>query len=266
MYAFVCDRLIICLTVHVHFSYRDDDASGLALSLRRELAQLAPDITLTSGPVRAGERPQAVPRDANMLMLIGTRWMRPASNEAPYFDDANDPMRLVIEAAIKDSIKIVPVLFQVPLTSWGTLCRELPASLGSLAQVNAFEIRSQSFANDLRGLLNWLRLPDRIVPWTETGARALIRIEAEGGGALKWWSNRNIALRVLVDNAEVGGLAGWDGRFDTTVEPGRHTVQIREGPIFKCKAVIVDVALGATISLVCGRNIFTGRVSLKHKG
>jgi hypothetical protein len=45
-----------------------------------------------------------------------------------------------------------------------------------------------------------------------------------------------------------------------------HTVQIREGSIFKCKAVIVDVALGGTVSLVCGRNIFTGKVSLKHKG
>ena len=252
--------------MHVHFNYRDDDASGLALSLRRELARLAPDITLTSGPVRAGERPRAVPRDANMLMLIGTRWMRSAANATSYFDDANDPMRRVIEMAIKNGIKIVPVLFQVPLASWSALCHELPVSLSSLAHVNAFEIRSQSFAHDLQGLLNWLRLPDRIVPWTEAGVRGMIRIEAEGGGALKWWTNRNIALRVLVDDAEVGGLVGWDGRFDATVEPGRHTVQIREGSIFKCKAVIVDVALGGTVSLVCGRNIFTGKVSLKHKG
>lgn len=72
-------------------------------------------------------------------------------------------------------------------------------------------------------------------------------------------------MRVLVDDAEVGALNGWDGQFDAVVEPGTHTVQIREG-VCKSGAVIVDAARGATATLVCGRNIFTGGVSLEQKG
>jgi hypothetical protein len=251
--------------VHIHFTYRDDDVSG-ALSIRRELAQLAPDVRQTSEAIHAGERPQAIPRGATVLMLVGTRWMRPVRDAVPYFADASDPLRRVLEAAIEDGIRIVPVLFQVPSTSWGPMCSELPASLSPLARFNVFEIRPHSFSPDLQRLLSSLRSPDRNVPWTEAGTRTLIRIEGAGGGALKWWSNRQAVLFVLVDDAEVGALDAWDGRLEAAVEPGRHAVQIRGGPLFKSEAVMVDVARGATVTLVCGRNVFTGMVSLERKG
>lgn len=102
--------------------------------------------------------------------------------------------------------------------SWPSICSHLPKSLGPLAHVNAFEIRAQSFSSDLQGLLTLLRGPDRPVPWTEAGQRTLIRLEAAPGGALKWWSSRNIALRVFVDDAEVGALVAWAGRFEAAVE------------------------------------------------
>jgi hypothetical protein len=252
--------------VHIHLSYRDGDATGFALSLRRELARLAPDVKVTWGAIDASGRQPTLSPGATLLILVGTRWMRPELNAALYFADASDPMRRLLEAVIENSLKIVPVLFQVPLASWGTICGALPASISPLANLNAFEIRSQSFASDLDRLLTWLRSPDQGVVWTEAGMRTLIRVEAEGGGALKWWSNRNTALHLLVDDAEVGALTGWDGQFDATVKPGRHSVQVREGLLSKSKVVVVEVALGATVTLVCGRNIFTGAVSLNNKG
>jgi hypothetical protein len=252
--------------VRIHLSYRDDDAAGFALSLRRELAQLAPDVMLTLGALHAGERPRAVPDRATMLILVCRRWVRPAADAPPYFVDPNDPLRRLLEVAIREGVKIVPTLFQVPLATWGAICGDLPASLRQLASFNAFEIRSQSFSPDLHRLLTSLRTLDRPVPWTEAVTPTLIRFEAEGGGALKWYSNRKIALRVFVDGAEVGALTGWAGHFHAAVEPGRHTVQIRQGLITKSNTVMVEVARGTMVTLICGRNIFTGMVSLEHKG
>jgi len=252
--------------VHVHLSYRDDDESGFALRLRRELKRVAADVTVTGEPILPGKRPGAVPRGAIMLMLVGTRWLRPASSQPLYFDDARDPLRWQLETAIADGVRIIPVTSQVPLATWPSICAHLPKSLGPLAHVNAVEIRAQSFSSDLQSLLTSLRGPDRSVPWTEAGQRTLIRLEAEPGGALKWWSSRNIALRVFVDDAEVGGLVAWAGRCETEVEPGRHAVQIREGPMFKSGVVTVEVARGATVTLVCRRNILTGTVSLSRGG
>ena len=171
----------------------------------------------------------------------------------------------MLEDAIHRRLRIVPVLFQITLKDWQSMCGDLPSTLRSMSRFNGVEIRQDPFEADIGRLLGKLREPDRDVPWTEAPARTLIQVESESGGLVKWWTGRDKTLRVVVDGSEVGALTGSSGRIDAAVEPGRHTVQVREGRFFKGDPVVVDVARGGTVSLVCGRNSFTGTVSIAHK-
>ena len=179
---------------------------------------------------------------------------------------ASDPMRRLLEASLRDGHRIVPVLFEVSLSDWGAMCREFPPTLESLAPRNAVELRSQSFSQDLQLLIDRLRSPDPDVPWTEAESRSVIRVEAAGGGALKWWSNRGMAARVFVDGSDVGSLGAWNGQMDWAVAPGRHTVQVRPGPgSSKSSVLALEIAKGETVAFVCDRNVFTGGLSLRRK-
>ena len=176
-------------------------------------------------------------------------------------------MRRLLEASLRDGHRIVPVLSEVSLSEWGAMCREFPPTLQSLAPRNAVELRSQSFSQDLQHLIERLRSPAPDVPWTEAESRSVIRVEAAGGGALKWWSNRGEAARVFVDGAGVGSLGAWNGQMDWPVAPGRHTVQVRPGPgSSKSSVLALEIAKGETVAFVCDRNIFTGGLSLRRKG
>ena len=253
------------LPVKLYLSYRDEDASGFAFSLGREIRRQAPEAAIVSGRVEAGARAAAIPDGAIVLLIAGARWLRAAPDAPASINQAGDPLRTMLEDAIRRRVRIVPVVFQIPLGEWPSMCGKLPATLQSMARFNGFEIRQESFEADIDRLLGWLRAPDREVPWTEAPARTLIQVESEGGGMVKWWTGRDKTLRVVVDGSEVGALTGFNGRIDAPVEPGRHTVQVREGRFFKSEPVVVDVARGGTVSLVCGRNSFTGAVSIAPK-
>src|SRR5438046_4211188 len=101
--------------------------------------------------------------------------------------------------------------------------------------------------------------------WTEAETSTPILVEAESGGLLKWWSNRDTVLRVLIDETDVGALSGWKGRLETPVEPGQHSVRIRQGPFMPSSHVMVEVKRGGITTIMCGRNIFTGGVSFIRK-
>ena len=252
------------LPVNLYLSYRDDDALGFAFSLARTIGRQAPEAAIVSGPVKPGARAQAVPNGAIVLLIAGTRWLR-ASPDAPApISQAGDPVRTMLEDAIRRRLRIVPVLFQITLKEWQSICDELPSTLQPMSRFHGVEIRQEPFEPEIERLLTQLRT-DREVPWTEAPARTVIHVEAEGGGLVKWWTGRDKTLRVVVDGSEVGALTGFNGRIDAAVEAGRHTVQVREGRFFKSEALVVDVARGSTVSLVCGRNSFTGTVSLAPK-
>jgi hypothetical protein len=253
------------LPVNLYLSYRADDASGFALSLSREIRRQAPEATVVPGRVEPGARAAAIPDGAIVLLIAGTRWLRAAPDAPAPITQAGDPLRTMLEDAMRRRLRIVPVVFQIPLERWQSMCGELPSTLQPMSRFHGFEIRQESFQADIERLLGWLRAPDREVPWTEAPARTLIQVESEGGGLVKWWTGRDKTLRVVVDGSEVGALTGFNGRIDAAVEPGRHTVQVREGSVFKSEAVVVEVARGGTVSLVCGRNSFTGAVSLAQK-
>ena len=253
------------LPVNLYLSYRGDDASGFALSLGREIRRQAPEATVVSGRIEPGGRAAAIADRSIVLLIASTRWLRVTSDAPAAINQAGDPLRALLEDAIRRRVRIVPVVFQIPLRQWQLMCGELPPALQAMSRFNGFEIRQESFETDIARLLDSLRAPDREVPWTEAPARTLIQVESEGGGLVKWWTGRDKTLRVVVDGAEVGALTGFNGRIDAAVEPGRHTVLVREGPFFKSDPVVVDVTRGGTVSLVCGRNSFTGTVSIARK-
>jgi hypothetical protein len=145
------------------------------------------------------------------------------------------------------------------------MSRGFPPALQALAALNAVELRSTSFSQDLQRLIDWLRSPDR--GWTEAESRSVIRVEVGGGGALKWWSGRDKALSVVVDGSEVGSLNAWNGWLEWPVAPGWHKVQIGSGRLSPKSGVVpVEVAKGETVAFVCDRNIFTGGASLERQG
>jgi hypothetical protein len=251
--------------VNLYLSYRGDDTSGFALSFGREIRRQAPDATVVTGRVEPGNRLAAIPEGAIVLLIAGTRWLRAAPDAPASINQPGDPLRALLEDAIHRRLRIVPIVFQIPLRQWQSMCGELPSSLQSMSRFNGFEIRQESFQADIERLLGWLRAPAREVPWTEAPARTVIQVESEGGGLVKWWTGRDKTLRVVVDGAEVGALTGFNGRIDAAVEPGRHTVEVREGRFFKSEPVVVEVPRGGTVLLVCGRNSFTGTVSIAYK-
>jgi hypothetical protein len=253
------------LPVDLYLSYRTGDASGFAFSLEREIRRQAPDAGIVAGPVKPGARAAAIPNGAIVLLIAGTRWLRASPDEAAPISQAGDPLRTTLEDAIRRRLRIVPVLFQITLKEWQSMCGELPSTLQSMSRFHGVEIHQEPFRPDIERLLGELRAPDSDGPWTEAPARTLIQVESEGGGLVKWWTGRDKTLRVVVDGSEVGALTGFNGRIDAAVEPGRHTVQVREGRFFKSDPVVVDVSRGGTVSLVCGRNSFTGTVSIAHK-
>ena len=247
-------------------SYRAADAAAFALKLRREWTRLAPDVELTPAPIRLDAPAPAVPAGATVFVLVGRQWLRSEPGDPSFLAGASDPMRQLLEASLRDGHRIVPVLFEVSLSDWGAMCGEFPPTLESLAPRNAVELRSPSFSQDLQRLIDRLRSPAPDVPWTEAESRSIVRIEAAGGGALKWWSNRGVGTRVFVDGSEVGSLGAWNGRLDWPVAPGRHTVQVRPGPGSSKSSVLpLEIAKGETVTFVCDRNIFTGGMSLKRK-
>jgi hypothetical protein len=253
--------------VDLYLSYRaTDDTTGFAFSISRELKRVAAGIALTDGRMPPGGRPPDAPRGAVILALIGSRWSKPAPDRPSFFTDRADAIRRLLESALEEGQTIAPVLCGMRLVDWPDLCASLPPTLRPLEHRNALELRHEHFNQDLQALIAGLQAPRTSSTWAENEGRTLIRVETETGGPFKWWSNRTVSLRVLVDGNEVGGMAAWNGRLDAVVAPGRHTVQLRQGPLAKTAPVTIDVPNGAIVSLVCGRNSFTGGISLARKG
>jgi hypothetical protein len=253
--------------VQIYVAYRTDDAAGLALNISRGWARLAPDVALVAGPVGSGASTPVVPPDATILALVGRRWLRSVPGESSFFDHEGDALRRLLETALRAGNRIVPILFEVATEQWSRMEGELPPALRTLVKLDVAELRSATFSQDLQRLVDELRSPNLDVDWTEAESLSIIRIETAEGGPLKWWSNRDQALRVVVDGSEVGSLSAWQGKLDWPVAPGRHTVQVHPGPLSpKSGVVTVELGEGTTVVLECDRNIFTGGASLRRRG
>lgn len=143
----------------IFISYRRDDTAHPAARLRELLAGRygSDQVFMDTGSIGPGRSFRKVIFDAVgscsiLLALIGPRWHTDAEGNCR-IDDPRDLVRLEIEAALKRSIRVVPILFDRvgPLHA-----SNLPDSIAELASLQALKVSADSFARDLEPLTNIL--------------------------------------------------------------------------------------------------------------
>jgi SH3-like domain-containing protein len=86
-----------------------------------------------------------------LLAVVGPRWLRTKREDKPNLHDETDYVRLEIEAALNQKIKVVPILVgraKMPRAA------EMPESIGAFVKLNAAEVNSGvNFENDLNRLI-----------------------------------------------------------------------------------------------------------------
>jgi SH3-like domain-containing protein len=86
-----------------------------------------------------------------LLAIVGPRWLRTDRNDSSNLDDETDYVRLEVEAALKQNVKVAPILVggaRMPRTA------ELPAAIKEFAKLNAAPVDSGiNFENDLDRLI-----------------------------------------------------------------------------------------------------------------
>lgn len=95
-----------------------------------------------------------------MLVLIGPQWLGATDATGQRrLDDAQDFVRLEVEAALKRDISVVPVLLDGAKMPDGG---DLPEPMRSLTRRNAIQVRHEQFGADIDRLLASANLPTRV--------------------------------------------------------------------------------------------------------
>jgi hypothetical protein len=146
----------------IYVSYRRQDEAGTAGRLFDRLSQsfesqnIFIDVdAIAPGVDFAAAIKQEVQFADVFLVLIGAMWTRASDDHGrPRIQNPEDFVRLEIEAAIASQKPIIPVLVggaRVPLQV------DLPASLRSLTQYNAAELRHATFRRDVDQLVTGIK-------------------------------------------------------------------------------------------------------------
>ena len=180
----------------IFISYRRDDAAGdagrLADHLNRRFGknQVFLDIdTIDPGTDFVQVLHASLQETAAVLVVIGPRWTTAlAANGTRRLDDANDFVRLEVEAALSRRIPVVPVLVQ-----GATMPRveDLPAPLASLATRQAATLDHAEFHDDAE------RLCQRLATMIGVDQPAPL------SGARRWWPAAAVVTVVAL------GLGGY---------------------------------------------------------
>jgi TolB-like protein len=143
----------------IFISYRRDDTSGFAGRLFDRLSKcFSPDQvfidveSIEPGANFADVLSQRVGDCKVLLALIGPRWH--AADSYSRLTDANDYVRIEIEAALGGAVRVIPLLIdgaKMPETA------ALPPSLRDLTKRQAVEISHNRFEQDAEALLQTLR-------------------------------------------------------------------------------------------------------------
>jgi hypothetical protein len=138
----------------IFINYRRDDTSANAGRLYEWLAerygedQVFMDVDTIEPGMRWREAiDRAVGSSTLVLALIGSRWL---SDLGERVDDPADFMRYELETALQRDVRIIPVLVEgarMPRSD------ELPESLVTLTEYQAFEVRNERFRFDKEELL-----------------------------------------------------------------------------------------------------------------
>jgi hypothetical protein len=193
-------------------NYRRDDTAGHAGRLYEDLAEkfgskrVFMDIdTIEPGVDFPEVIEQAVGSADVLLALIGRRWLSESDSSGHRrLDNAHDFVRLEIEAALRQGLRVIPVLVQDAQMPGA---EALPESLAPLARRNALEIRDVSWRYDVDRLLETLERvargkQDRARPRRESVARERI-----GSIATRLSVRLGSRRRMFVAAATAGALA-----------------------------------------------------------
>ena len=147
--------------MRIFISYRRDDSAGEAGRLYDALSARfgSESVFLDVDAIPPGEDfidllERTVASATVMLVVIGPTWLGSISGDGrPRLDNPDDFVRAEIEAALKNRLRIVPVLVggaPIPLPS------TLPQSLAPLVRFNAVELRHSTFRADVSHLVSAL--------------------------------------------------------------------------------------------------------------
>jgi hypothetical protein len=138
----------------IFINYRRDDTSTNASRLYEWLAerygedQVFMDVDAIEPGMRWREAiDRAVGSSTLVLALIGARWLADLDQRA---GDEGDFMRYELETALRRDVRIIPILVEgakMPRSE------ELPDSLATLTEFQAFEVRNERFRFDKEELL-----------------------------------------------------------------------------------------------------------------
>ncbi len=180
----------------VFISYRRTDSSGYASWLAHELRRHFPaiaifqDIAIEAGANWIAAIDSALTSSVAQLVVIGPHWLAVESDKGGRrLDDAQDPIRREITAALERRVRVIPLL-----VSGASMpaAEDLPSDLRAIAELQAHELRDSSWAYDIESLAKSLqRIPELNEPllrraW-RVGRRPMIYLAvASAIGLLAW--------------------------------------------------------------------------------
>lgn len=155
----------------VFISYRRADVDDAISRLRQALqTQFGEDnvfydrASLRPGDVFPHQIRTRVRNCQVLLAVVGREWTGASSegDSGSRLDDANDFVRLEVEAAFEHRVKVMPVLVGgATLPPPGSL----PPTLWPLLERQAHEIRPEHLDDDISSLIAALNRDFRLIPW-----------------------------------------------------------------------------------------------------
>jgi len=212
--------------LRVFLSYRAE-TGGDVRTLERDLRERLDGCRLSSSePISDIADPAAIAaariaRADVVLALIGPHWTAGADGDGPRLDDAVDPVRLELEAALARGLPVIPVLTQrAPMPA----LEQLPESLRSLAGERPYEL-IVAFWNDgvadlverLDAIEGELRRREKAL---EDAAQHQRRLERDEAGARNDQAKAQAAVRTLSERVET--LTADEERAREEAEQLRH--------------------------------------------
>lgn len=150
-------------------SYRRADASGYARALHDKLCQVfdPADVFMDVEAIAPGEDfeeriERTIASSDALLVLIGTTWLTASDGSVRRLDQPDDFVRVEIESALRQDVRIIPILLDgTPMPQPD----ELPPSLAPLARRNALLLTHGDFEGQVERLIRSLSgvMPRRLV-------------------------------------------------------------------------------------------------------
>lgn len=147
----------------IFISYRREDTAPYAGWLQDRLAQHygASKIFMDVAYLQPGADfpriiAQAISSCDVLVALIGPAWVGPESNGETRIQESNDWVRLEIESALDQGIRVIPLLVQNALLPNP---EQLPPSLERIRAKNCFNLSYSTFGEDVRKLTRAIDFP-----------------------------------------------------------------------------------------------------------